>query len=88
MRSLSISSAIAACLVSPYSLALDAHVHGAAVLEVAKEGGEIEAVLRSPMANIVGFEYEARSAEDKATQANALEILKNANNILKLSASA
>ncbi|WP_067862247.1 DUF2796 domain-containing protein [Neptuniibacter marinus] len=85
---ISIGSALISCMLSPIATALEAHVHGEAVLNIATDQGDVEAVLRSPMANIVGFEYEAKSAEDKATQEKALKLLKNANNILKLSASA
>jgi len=85
---ISIGSALISCMLSPIATALEAHVHGEAVLNIATDQGDVEAVLRSPMANIVGFEYEAKSAEDKATQEKALKLLQNANNILKLSASA
>lgn len=42
---------------------LEAHVHGLAELTVAQEGSELELNLRSPAANIVGFEHKASSSE-------------------------
>ncbi|MBJ3778022.1 zinc uptake protein ZrgA [Acuticoccus mangrovi] len=44
---------------------LGAHVHGVSTLEIAIEGGEMTLNLLSPGMDIVGFEYEATSDEDK-----------------------
>lgn len=44
---------------------MDAHVHGVSTAEVAVEHGRLEINLRSPGADIVGFEYVASSAADK-----------------------
>ena len=46
---------------------LGAHEHGHSALNVAIEGGQVEMELIAPGADIVGFEHEAKSAEDKAT---------------------
>lgn len=45
---------------------LGAHEHGHSALNVAIEGGRVEMELIAPGADIVGFEYEASTAEDKA----------------------
>ncbi|MGI9486174.1 MAG: zinc uptake protein ZrgA [Geminicoccaceae bacterium] len=45
---------------------LGAHEHGHSVLNVAIEGDRVEMELTAPGADIVGFEHEASSAEDKA----------------------
>jgi hypothetical protein len=43
----------------------DAHVHGVTTAEVAVEHGRIEIDLKSPGMDIVGFEYAARTPEDR-----------------------
>lgn len=42
-----------------------AHEHGKAQLSIAIDGNIIEAIFQSPMANIVGFEYEPKSDEER-----------------------
>ena len=49
---------------------LEAHVHGAAELFVVLDGQELEIELHSPAANLLGFEHEARNAEEKEKIAN------------------
>ena len=44
---------------------LDAHVHGVSTLQIAVEEGMVEMNLLSPGVDIVGFEYEASSEDDK-----------------------
>lgn len=53
---------------------LGAHEHGHSALNVAIEGGRVEMELIAPGADIVGFEHEASTAEDKAAveQAEAM----------------
>ncbi len=47
-----------------------AHVHGNAVLQVVMEGSQVEIALQSPMDNLVGFEHEPRTDQQrKAVQA-------------------
>lgn len=53
----------------------EAHVHGAARLQVAIEGRHAELILQSPAANLVGFEHQPRNAEQEATVAQASEWL-------------
>jgi len=54
----------------------DAHVHGVSHLQIAVEGARVEIELRSPGADIVGFEHAAASDADKAAQEKALERLR------------
>lgn len=45
---------------------LDAHEHGVGQLNIAFDGDQIAMELHAPGADIVGFEYEAKTAEDRA----------------------
>ena len=54
---------------------LDAHEHGVGELNIAFEGNRIAMELHAPGADIVGFEYEAESAEDRAAIDAAVELL-------------
>jgi hypothetical protein len=54
---------------------LGAHEHGVARLDVALDGRSLEFELDSPSMNIVGFEHDASTGEDKATVAKARELL-------------
>ena len=44
----------------------EAHVHGEGKLDIAIEGGMVQMAFAAPSADIVGFEHEADSAEDRA----------------------
>lgn len=44
---------------------LDRHEHGVATLDVALEGATLELELRSPAANLLGFEHAPRSVEER-----------------------
>ncbi|ABG31361.1 DUF2796 domain-containing protein [Roseobacter denitrificans] len=46
---------------------LDAHEHGVGHLDIAFEGQQIAMQLHAPGADIVGFEYEAKTAEDRTS---------------------
>ena len=54
---------------------LDAHEHGVGALNIAFEGNTVAMEFHAPGADIVGFEYEAESAEDRAAIDNAVAIL-------------
>ncbi|MEM7176505.1 MAG: DUF2796 domain-containing protein [Pseudomonadota bacterium] len=54
---------------------LSAHEHGVGALNIAVEGNEILMELEVPGADIVGFEHEAESAEDRAKIDAAIAIL-------------
>lgn len=51
---------------------LDAHEHGVGTLNIAIEGTTVAMELRAPGADIVGFEYVAESAEDRASITEAV----------------
>ncbi len=54
---------------------LGAHEHGHSALNVAIEGDRVEMELMAPGADIVGFEHEAASADDKTVVAQAKAVL-------------
>ncbi len=55
----------------------DAHVHGVAHLNAAVEGTTLHLEFTSPAANIVGFEHEPRTPEQKDGVRNAMEKLED-----------
>ena len=59
----------------------DAHVHGIAHLNVALEGTSLHLEFTSPAANIVGFEHQPRTAEQKDGVRKAMEKLENGSNL-------
>ncbi|MEM9709277.1 MAG: DUF2796 domain-containing protein [Pseudomonadota bacterium] len=67
---------------------LDAHVHGHGALNIAMEGNQVAIELEVPGFDIVGFEYEASTDEDKAAIATALDTLGDASNLFSLTADA
>ena len=54
---------------------LDAHEHGVGALNIAVEGNTVAMEFHAPGADIVGFEYEAESAEDRASIDAAVALL-------------
>lgn len=54
-----------------------AHVHGMAEMDIAALAGELEIALRSPAVNIVGFEHEPRTEEQRQRMQDALEALRD-----------
>lgn len=54
---------------------LDAHEHGVGKLDIAFEGNQVAMEFHAPGADIVGFEYVAESAEDRAATDGAIESL-------------
>jgi Protein of unknown function (DUF2796) len=54
---------------------LGAHVHGESHLAIALEGNKLSMELTSPAADIVGFEYEPSSGEEKAAMEEAKGVL-------------
>ncbi|MEE5097353.1 DUF2796 domain-containing protein [Pseudomonas alliivorans] len=63
---------------------LGAHEHGVGRLDVVLEGKTLEFEFDSPAMNIVGFEHEATSAEDKAKVAKARELLLKPNALFSI----
>ena len=74
-------TAIACFLLSLFLIAKaqseEAHVHGLATLTLALENQSLEIEFESPAANIVGFEHEAKSAEEKQAVKAAEVILES-----------
>ncbi len=66
----------------------DSHVHGAALLNLALEGGVLEAELISPAANIVGFEHAPRDAAERERVAAAAKQLRDGARLLGIPAEA
>lgn len=67
---------------------LDAHEHGVGELQIAFDGNQIAMELHAPGADIVGFEYEAESAEDLAAIDAAIALLSRPQEIFVLPAAA
>ncbi|MDJ0630671.1 MAG: DUF2796 domain-containing protein [Rhodobacter sp.] len=67
---------------------LDAHEHGHGALNIAIEGNRIAIELEVPGFDIVGFEYEAESDEDKAAVEAALATLGDPLNLFAVPAAA
>lgn len=63
---------------------LGAHEHGVGRLDVALDGRTLELQFDSPAMNIVGFEHEATSDDDKAKVANARELLLKPNALFNI----
>lgn len=55
----------------------DAHVHGIAEMDVAALGETVEIELRSPAMNLVGFEHEPRSDEERERSRTTLASLRD-----------
>jgi hypothetical protein len=54
---------------------MEAHEHGVGQLNIAIEGTRIAIELEAPGADIVGFEYKAKSSEDRAKIDAAIAVL-------------
>ena len=67
---------------------LDAHEHGVGELNIAIDGNLVAMELHAPGADIVGFEYEAKSEADKAAIDAALETLSKPFDLFTLPAAA
>lgn len=67
---------------------LGAHVHGRGTLNIAVENNRISIELEAPGMDIVGFEHEASSAEQKASVSKAKEALGDPLSLFKLPAAA
>ena len=67
---------------------LDKHEHGASSMNIALDGNKLEIELESPAMNIVGFEHEAKSAQDQATLASARAALEQPLTLIALPAAA
>ena len=64
------------------------HVHGIGQLNLALDGEELEIELIAPGVDIVGFEHEAKSAEDKKAIEAAADRLRDAERLFAIPAAA
>ncbi|WP_425056889.1 DUF2796 domain-containing protein [Pseudomonas abyssi] len=67
---------------------LDAHEHGVASLNLVVDGNQVSLELDSPAANLVGFEYQPSTDEDRATVARVKAALEQADGLFTLTAAA
>lgn len=67
---------------------LDAHEHGVGELNIAFLGKTVAMEFHAPGADIVGFEYEAKSSEDRAAIDDAVAMLARPLNLFMLPAAA
>lgn len=78
MKSLSVAAALtlsASAVFAEETRQLDAHEHGVGQLNIAIDGTQIAMELHAPGADIVGFEYAAESAQDRARVDEAVATL-------------
>lgn len=81
----SLSPALLLSALAPFNLqAADKHVHGEAELFVAIEKNQVLIELESPADNILGFEHQPRTAQQKAAVKKGLAVLQNASNLIKI----
>jgi hypothetical protein len=76
--------ALAAPLAAEETRELGAHEHGHGALNVAVEGNQVAIELEVPGFDIVGFEYAAKSDEDKAAIAAALKTLSDPSTVVMM----
>lgn len=79
------AAALATSAAAQETREMDAHVHGVSVLQVAVEHEVVEINLTSPGMDIVGFEYAAETATDRAAIAAGVIQLSKVDEIITLS---
>ena len=79
---------IALSIVTSTAAAQSAHVHGEGRVNIAIDGNRIYMALEFPGADIVGFEHEARSSEEKAAVVKAIAQLSDPMQLLRFEADA
>ena len=67
---------------------LDAHVHGLSIINVVQEKNKVLFDIEMPGFDTVGFEYKAKSQKDKDLVKNALNMLKNPDNLFTIPSAA
>ena len=75
-------SAVATVSFAEETRQVDKHEHGVGELNIAIDKNIIDFEFMLPGADIVGFEYEAKSEEDLAVVSNALEKFKDYKNAI------
>lgn len=63
---------------------LESHKHGKASMNVVQEGGELEIALKTPAANIVGFEHAPETDQQRQDLVAAVAQLKKPNSFIVL----
>jgi len=79
---------IALSIVTSTATAQSAHVHGEGRVNIAIDGNRIFMALEIPGADIVGFEHEALSSDEKAAVARAIAQLGDPMQLLRFEADA
>lgn len=82
LASAGVAAALALALSSGASFAAEPHVHGAGTLQLVLEGGSLNAELRLPAMDVVGFEHAPREAKHKEAVKNAVGMLKDSRQVL------
>ncbi len=84
MKHLATGIAAALALSSAASFAAEPHVHGTGTLQLVLEGGSLNAELRLPAMDVVGFEHAPREAKHKEAVKKAVGMLKDSRKVLAL----
>jgi len=79
---------IALSIVTSTAVAQSAHVHGEGRVNIAIDGNRIFMALEVPGADIVGFEHEVRSSDEKAAVVRAIAQLGDPMQLLRFEADA
>jgi Protein of unknown function (DUF2796) len=85
---LALSAIAATPIIAQESRQLEAHEHGVGQLDIAFDAQNIAMELHAPGADIVGFEYAAESAEDRAAVDAAVAMLARPTDLFVLPAAA
>ena len=78
------AAALALALSSTALYAAEPHVHGAGTLQLVLEGGNLNAELRLPAMDVVGFEHAPREGKHKEAVKKAAAMLKDSRQVLTL----
>ena len=87
-RNLILILILVTCSLEASAAAQSAHVHGQGQVSMAIDQNLISMTLESPGADIVGFEHEARTAEEKTAVTEVLKQLSNPMFVIQLPESA
>ena len=63
--------------ISGSSFAAGVHSHGEGQLDIAAEGRKVQIRIKSPLADVIGFEHSARNSKEKTRVKTALSSLSN-----------
>ncbi|MFT6388877.1 MAG: G3E family GTPase [Cellvibrionaceae bacterium] len=79
-----LSLLLISALTSLHSIAADKHVHGEAELFVAIESNQILIEMESPAANILGFEHEPNTSQQKAILKSSVNTLQDYRKLIEI----